>query len=106
MMLRSQGIPARMAIGFKGGEWNPLGMYYQVQQLHAHAWVEVYLAPDDIPPGEFADDEAPDGAWLVLDPTEGTQESSIDSATRRHAGPARISTSTTRRCCGPTTWSG
>ena len=33
MMLRSQGIPARMAIGFKGGEWNSLGMYYQVQQF-------------------------------------------------------------------------
>jgi hypothetical protein len=75
MMLRSQGIPARMAIGFKGGEWNPLGMYYQVQQLHAHAWVEVYLAPGDIPPGEFVEDEAPNGAWLVLDPTEGTQQS-------------------------------
>jgi len=76
MMLRSQGIPARMAIGYKGGEWNPLGMYYQVQQLHAHAWVEVYLRRDDIPPDEFAADEMPPGAWLVLDPTEGTQESS------------------------------
>jgi hypothetical protein len=76
MMLRSQGIPARMAIGYKGGEWNPLGMYYQVQQLHAHAWVEVYLRRDDIPPDEFAADEIPPGAWLVLDPTEGTQESS------------------------------
>jgi len=72
MMLRSQGIPARVALGFKGGEWNPLGMYYQVQQLHAHAWVEVYLNREDIPPETFAtDDLDPPSAWLILDPTVG-----------------------------------
>ncbi len=75
MMLRSQDIPARMAIGFKGGEWNPLGMYYQVQQLHAHAWVEVYLGPEDVPPDELSpDDPQGGGAWLVLDPTEGSTD--------------------------------
>ena len=79
LMLRSLNIPARMAIGFKGGEWNPLGMYYQVQQLHAHAWVEVYLKRSQIPPGSLAREEAPHGAWLVLDPTEGTQEGNTAS---------------------------
>jgi hypothetical protein len=74
MLLRSQGIPARMAIGFKGGEWNPLGMYYQVQQLHAHAWVEVYLRTTDIPPGSVAENSGEHGAWMLLDPTEGAQE--------------------------------
>ncbi|MBI3837266.1 MAG: DUF3488 domain-containing protein [Planctomycetia bacterium] len=75
MMLRSQGIPARMAIGFKGGEWNPLGMYYQVQQLHAHTWVEVYLDAEHLPREEFAsEDTPPEAAWMVLDPTEGVQE--------------------------------
>ncbi len=70
LMLRSQGIPARMAIGFKGGEWNPLGMYYQVQQLHAHAWVEVYLSSADIPPDTFGEAEAEaEAAWFILDPT-------------------------------------
>jgi transglutaminase-like putative cysteine protease len=70
MMLRSQRIPARMAIGFKGGEWNSLGMYYQVQQLHAHAWVEVYLDEEFIPSAAFAgDDFHPPAAWMVLDPT-------------------------------------
>jgi hypothetical protein len=76
MMLRSQGIPARMVIGFKGGEWNEVGHYYQVQQLHAHAWVEAYLEASQIPPGEFAGERQPDAAWLVLDPTEGTREGS------------------------------
>jgi len=74
LMLRSQGIPARMVIGFKGGEWNQLGGYYQVQQLHAHAWVEAYLETQHFPPGEFAGERQPDCAWLVLDPTDGIQE--------------------------------
>ncbi len=74
MLLRSQGIPARMAIGFKGGEWNPLGKYYQVQQLHAHAWVEVYLRAADIPPGSMLEDSGQYGAWMLLDPTDGAQE--------------------------------
>ena len=78
MMLRSQGIPARMAIGFKGGEWNAPGMYYQVQQLHAHAWVEVLLEANQIPDGEFAADDMPPSAWFVLDPTSGVLESSGD----------------------------
>ena len=79
MMLRSQGIPARMAIGFKGGEWNAPGMYYQVQQLHAHAWVEVLLDANQIPEGEFAVNDIPPSAWLVLDPTNGVQEANSDS---------------------------
>ncbi len=80
MLLRSQGIPARMVIGFKGGEWNPLGMYYQVQQLHAHTWVEVYLDKRTMPQDAFVGYESqPDAAWLVLDPTEGTQEKSSDA---------------------------
>jgi len=78
MMLRSQGIPARMAIGFKGGEWNAPGMYYQVQQLHAHAWVEVLLDASQIPEGEFSEDDTPPSAWLVLDPTNGVQEANAE----------------------------
>ncbi len=74
MMLRSQGIPARMAIGFKGGEWNSLGKYYQVQQLHAHAWVEVYLNQRNVVDAGVSGEDLPPDAWLTLDPTEGTQE--------------------------------
>jgi transglutaminase-like putative cysteine protease len=81
MMLRSQGIPARMAIGFKGGEWNEVGRYYQVQQLHAHTWVEVYLDEQQIPAGNFDEDDMPPAAWLVLDPTEGTSEAGADRGT-------------------------
>ncbi len=70
LMLRSVGIPARMAIGFKGGEWNDAGKYYQVRELHAHAWVEAYVSADNLP---LAVKNSPlakeNGAWLILDPT-------------------------------------
>jgi len=45
MMLRAQGIPTRLVIGYKCDEFNPLGKFFQVRQLHAHTWVEVYLEP-------------------------------------------------------------
>ncbi len=54
LMLRSQGIPARLATGFLGGELNPFDGLYVVRQLNAHAWVEAHF--DDL-------------GWLVLDPT-------------------------------------
>jgi hypothetical protein len=63
-----------MAIGFKGGEWNSLGKYYQVQQLHAHAWVEVYLNRRNIVEAGGSGEDLPPDAWLTLDPTEGSQE--------------------------------
>lgn len=40
-MLRSLGIPARMAVGFAQGERN--GNNYVVRKLNAHAWPEVYF---------------------------------------------------------------
>ncbi len=73
LMLRSQHIPARMVMGFHGGDWNAEEAYYDVRQLHSHAWVEAYLGPEQVkkvplnerPPGLSFDD----GAWLVLDAT-------------------------------------
>ncbi len=57
LMLRSQGIPARVALGFRASEFNSAGSYYQVRQLHAHAWVEALLEPDDL-----AGEKLPQGA--------------------------------------------
>ncbi len=53
LMLRSQNIPARIVLGFRGGEWNSVGSFYDVRQLHAHAWVEAYLEPEQIPEAEL-----------------------------------------------------
>jgi transglutaminase-like putative cysteine protease len=88
IMLRSQKIPARLVTGFRGGEYNALGGYYQVTQSDAHAWVEAYLEPEDVakeaPPNS---DLSPAGGWLRLDPTPG---SDIDTARQMETGPMDI----------------
>lgn len=65
LMLRSQKIPARMVNGYKGGDWNSLGRFYQVRQLHAHVWVEVLLTETD----QLDYRRRPKQQWLILDPT-------------------------------------
>ncbi len=72
MMLRSQGIPARMIVGYHGGNFNKVGGYYQVAQLHAHAWVEAYVESDQLPDNlqtVAAFGRIRGGGWLRLDPT-------------------------------------
>lgn len=54
LMLRSQGVPARLITGFLGGEFNPFEGYYMVRDSNAHAWVEAYL---------------PGRGWRTFDPT-------------------------------------
>ncbi|HEY2740232.1 MAG TPA: DUF3488 and transglutaminase-like domain-containing protein [Thermoanaerobaculia bacterium] len=63
LMLRSQGIPARLATGFLGGEYNPFEGYFIVRESNAHAWVEAYL------PGE---------GWHVYDPTPPAGRPTLD----------------------------
>ena len=70
-MLRSQNIPARIVIGFKGGRWNSYGKFFQVEQLNAHSWVEVYLRPKQVPEKYLRPSMQLHGAWLRLDPTPG-----------------------------------
>ena len=53
-VMRIAGIPARIVIGYHGGEYNRLGNYVLVRQLDAHAWTEVWLK------GE---------GWVRIDPT-------------------------------------
>ena len=81
LMLRSQGIPARIVVGYKGGEFNSVGEYYQVKRLDAHAWVEAYLEPKQALASMLREDEPRDvGAWVRLDPTPGTDRSDADQA--------------------------
>ena len=54
VLLRTLGIPSRLATGFAQGEWNDVGGYYTVRQRDAHAWVEVYF---------------PNSGWVTFDPT-------------------------------------
>lgn len=53
-LLRAMGIPARVVIGYQGGEFNPRGQYWSVRQYDAHAWVEYWVAGR---------------GWISVDPT-------------------------------------
>jgi protein-glutamine gamma-glutamyltransferase len=54
VMLRTLRIPARVATGFRGGEFNDVSSQYVVRASEAHAWVEVYF---------------PEYGWVEFDPT-------------------------------------
>lgn len=54
IMLRSQGIPARVAAGFVQGDFDPQLGAYRVLESDAHAWVEVYF---------------PGYGWIEFEPT-------------------------------------
>ncbi len=54
VLVRSLGIPARIAQGYAPGEYLPGSRSYQVRQLDAHAWPEVYF---------------PDYGWVEFEPT-------------------------------------
>lgn len=43
VLMRGAGIPARVVTGYVGGYRNPLGDYWIVRRMDAHAWAEVWL---------------------------------------------------------------
>src|SRR5437762_3213750 len=53
-LMRLAGIPARVVVGYLGGEYNDLGHFFLVRQADTHAWCEVCL---------------PDSGWTRVDPT-------------------------------------
>jgi protein-glutamine gamma-glutamyltransferase len=53
-LMRSAGIPARVVVGYLGGEYNDLGHFFLVRQADTHAWCEVWF---------------PDSGWTRVDPT-------------------------------------
>lgn len=55
VMLRTQGVAARVVNGFQMGEYNDAADAYTVTQRDAHSWVEVYFPQTD--------------SWVTFDPT-------------------------------------
>jgi protein-glutamine gamma-glutamyltransferase len=55
IMLRTQGVAARVVNGFQSGEYNEAADAYTVRQADAHSWVEVYFPSVD--------------EWVAFDPT-------------------------------------
>ena len=76
LMLRTQGVPVQMILGYRGCEGRGDG-WYDVREDHAHAWVEALVpAPDAALPPPLRPNGNPVGAgdyhvvrWLSLDPT-------------------------------------
>jgi transglutaminase-like putative cysteine protease len=62
-LMRAAGIPARIVLGYQGGEFNTLESYFVVRQSDAHAWAEVWLE------GE---------GWKSVDPTAAVVPSRIE----------------------------
>ncbi|HUB82531.1 MAG TPA: DUF3488 and transglutaminase-like domain-containing protein [Bryobacteraceae bacterium] len=54
VMLRTLGIPSRLATGFQLGEYNPISDLWVVRASDAHSWVEAWL---------------PGHGWATFDPT-------------------------------------
>jgi len=56
LMLRTLGIPSRVAVGYTNGEYDPEKRTFDVYDRDAHSWVEVLF---------------PSSGWLPFDPTPG-----------------------------------
>jgi transglutaminase-like putative cysteine protease len=72
LMLRTQGIPARLIKGYRGAEALGGGAYI-VRQNMAHAWVEVLVPPRASVPVEAIPAVRKSHEWLTLDPTPGAE---------------------------------
>jgi protein-glutamine gamma-glutamyltransferase len=53
-LMRLAGIPARVVVGYLGGEYNEFGRFFLIRQADTHAWCEVWL---------------PQKGWQRIDPT-------------------------------------
>ena len=58
VMLRSLGVPARVAVGYTTGDTTEVPNLYAVRDSHSHAWVEVYF---------------PGYSWIPFEPTPGAE---------------------------------
>ncbi len=54
LLARRAGFPARVVVGFHGGDWNGFENYFMVRNRHAHAWAEIF---------------DPERGWLHFEPT-------------------------------------
>ncbi len=67
IMLRTQGVPARLATGYAAGQRDRIAGVFEVRASDAHAWVEVWF---------------PESGWQAFDPTASvplSAESGVDS---------------------------
>ena len=63
VLMRAAGIPARVVLGYQGGEWAGDNEYLIVKQSDAHSWAEVWLEGR---------------GWVMLDPTSAVSPDRIE----------------------------
>ncbi|NCI78548.1 transglutaminase family protein [Acinetobacter kanungonis] len=68
LLMRYVGIPARIVVGYQGGELAPDGQSWEVRQLDAHAWTEVKVKEQ----------------WVRIDPTAIIAPQRIDSGMQNY----------------------
>ena len=61
-LMRAAGVPARVVIGYQGGEISALGDYLIIREADAHAWSEVWLE---------------ERGWVRVDPTAAVAPSRV-----------------------------
>ncbi len=89
ILLRSMNIPTRLVSGFRPSDYNELGGYIEVQQKHAHVWVEAYFTVDELKAHNIWE-EVPSyithGAWMRFDPTPAGEGSNAGIAFKAASG--------------------
>ena len=84
-LMRLAGVPARVVVGYLGGEFNEMGHFYLVRQSDTHAWCEVWL---------------PVTGWTRVDPTNVVAPERVnlgfESFLERSAGAGEMSRGFTR----------
>jgi transglutaminase-like putative cysteine protease len=81
ILMRQEGIHARLVAGYLGGDYNPYSDDWTVRQSNAHAWDEVWKPTDPSKP-EW-------GRWIRIDPTASAART--DEATRQGSTPDEVS---------------
>src|SRR5262249_13414173 len=89
-LMRLSGIPARVVVGYLGGEYNDLGHFILVRQADAHAWCEVWLSESGWTRVDPTSAVAPGRASLDLTSFLETSTASGQMGVRRNTWIARL----------------
>ena len=71
VFMRAAGVPARVVVGYQGGEVNDYDNYLLVHQFDAHAWAEVWLEGQ---------------GWVRVDPTAAVAPERVESSVSELSG--------------------
>ena len=89
-LMRLAGVPARVVVGYLGGEFNEMGHFYPVRQSDTHAWCEVWL---------------PVTGWTRVDPTNVVAPERVnlgfESFLERSASAGEMSSRVHANFCAP-----